>query len=696
MTAENPVNLGNLPVTVLKGVGPGIAEKLKRLDLVSVQDLLLHLPYRYQDRTKIVPIGSLVPGVEALITGTVELTDVVYRKKRSLLCRISDGTGFITLRFFYFSGSQQQRLQRGTRIQCFGEARFGPSSLEMIHPEYEILAEDQVITGNESLTPFYPATEGIQQQTLRKLITQALDKYLANLTECLPEKIQKDFNLPSLKEALLAVHQPDKNDDTEQLLAGSHPLQRRLSFEELLAHQVSLKTLLQKKQQKNAPAISVKSELKEKYLENLNFELTRAQANVVREIEEDLMRPHPMQRLVQGDVGCGKTVVAAAAALRVHENGYQTAIMAPTELLSEQHFRNFSAWLQPLGVHCVALQGKQSTAERKQALADIASGAASIIVGTHALFQSGVDYKKLGLVIVDEQHRFGVHQRLALLEKGENENFLPHQLVMTATPIPRTLAQTLYADLDVSVIDELPPGRIPVKTVAIAASRRADIVQSIKNVCERGQQAYWVCPLIEESEAMQLQTATETESVLKEALPGVRIAMVHGRMAGDLKDNIMHDFKNHNIDCLVATTVVEVGVDVPNASLMIIENSERLGLSQLHQLRGRVGRGAEEANCILLYKPPLSELAKSRLQVMRETNDGFEIARKDLELRGPGEMFGTRQTGMARFRIADLMRDQVLLPQVQKASRQILEEYPQYIEGLLQRWLLRAGDYNTV
>lgn len=696
MTTKNHDNLGELPITVLKGVGPSIAEKLIRLDLYTIQDLLLHLPYRYQDRTRVVPIGSLRPGSEALIVGKVELTDVVYRKKRSMLCRISDGTGFITLRFFYFSSKQQQRLSRGTRLRCFGEVRYGPNSLEIIHPEYEILNDEQEAVSDDSLTPFYPATEGVQQQTLRKLITQAIEKYLRKLPECLPEKILNELNLPSLQDALRAVHQPDKYADTEKLLAGNHPLQQRLSFEELIAHQVSLKTLLRKKQKKKAPAISVDGNIKQKFIDNLDFSLTNAQKIVIGEIENDLQRPHPMQRLVQGDVGCGKTVVAAAAALQLLENGYQTVIMAPTELLSEQHYNNFTSWMTPLDVHCVALQGKQKTAERKKALAEIASGEASIIIGTHALFQSGVDYKNLGLVIVDEQQRFGVHQRLALLEKGENNNYLPHQLVMTATPIPRTLAQTLYADLDVSIIDELPPGRIPVKTVAIPSSRRGEIVKSVERACKNSQQVYWVCPLIEESEAMQLQTATDTEIVLKEALPEVRIAMVHGRMPGEKKESIMRDFKNHDIDCLVATTVVEVGVDVPNANLMVIENSERLGLSQLHQLRGRVGRGVDKANCILLYQSPLSGLAKNRLQVMRATNDGFEIARKDLEFRGPGEMFGTRQTGMARFRIADLMRDQALLPQVQKASQQILNDYPQSIELLLQRWLRRAGDYNAV
>jgi ATP-dependent DNA helicase RecG len=697
MKTENSPALGDLPVTVLKGVGPSVAEKLARLDLHTIQDLLLHLPYRYQDRTRIVPIGSLLPGIEALIVGNVEITDVVYRKKRSMLCRVSDGTGFITLRFFYFSGKQQQRLSRGTRLRCFGEVRNGPNSLEIIHPEYEILGDDEQAISSDALTPFYPATEGVQQQTLRKLITQAIEKYLPELTECLPEKLLNELNLPSLQDALRAVHQPDKHADTEALLSGNHPLQQRLSFEELLAHQVSLKTMLRKKQKKKAPAISNTGKLKQKFISSLGFSLTGAQNIVIGEIENDLQLSHPMQRLVQGDVGCGKTVVAAAAALRLYENGYQTVIMAPTELLSEQHFNNFKAWMPPLGIHVVVLQGKQKAAERKKALAEIASGKASIIIGTHALFQTGVDYKNLGLVVVDEQHRFGVHQRLTLLEKGEHDNnTLPHQLVMTATPIPRTLAQTLYADLDVSIIDELPPGRKPVKTVAISSARRGEVVKSIEQACQKGQQVYWVCPLIEESEALQLQTATETELVLKEMLPDIRIAMVHGRLAGEKKETIMRDFKNHDIDCLVATTVVEVGVDVPNASLMVIENSERLGLSQLHQLRGRVGRGTDEANCILLYKTPLSELAKNRLQVMRETNDGFEIARKDLEFRGPGEMFGTRQTGMARFRIADLMRDQELLPQVQKVCQQILNEYPQVIEPLLQRWLQRAGDYNAV
>ncbi len=692
----NKVNLGELATTVLKGVGPSLAEKLQRLDLYCIQDLLLHLPYRYQDRTRVVPIGSLVPGIEALIIGTVEITDVVYRRKRSMLCRISDGSGFITLRFFYFSGKQQQRLSRGTRISCFGEVRQGPNSLEIIHPEYEFIADDQASVSSDSLTPFYPATEGVQQLTLRKLITQAIKKYLPALLEILPEKICTELNLASLQDALLAVHQPEKNVNTEQLMLGIHPLQRRLSFEELLAHQLSLKALLKKKKLKDAPAITGTGDLVKQFINKLGFTLTGAQSKVIHEIENDLRRPHPMQRLVQGDVGCGKTIIAAAAALSLVESGYQAVIMAPTELLCEQHYKNFSDWMIPLGINCVALQGRLNTADKKSALQDIASGKANIIIGTHALFQSGVVYKNPGLVIVDEQHRFGVHQRLALLEKGEENNFLPHQLIMTATPIPRTLAQTLYADLDVSVIDELPPGRKPVKTAVISATRRGEIVKNIEQACKAGRQAYWVCPLIEESEALQLQTATDTEAALKEALPDLRIAMVHGRLAGDKKESIMRSFNNHDTDLLVATTVVEVGVDVPNASMMIIEHSERLGLSQLHQLRGRVGRGSDEATCVLLYQAPLSEIAKDRLNTMRETNDGFEIARKDLEIRGPGEMFGTRQTGLPRFRIADLMRDQVLLPQVQQAARSIEEEFPATIQPLLKRWLRRAGDYNTV
>ena len=690
------MDIASLPVTSLKGVGPKLAEKLKRLGLHTVQDVLFHLPLRYQDRTRVLPVGGLRPGMEAVVEGEIELADVVFRGRRSLVCRVSDGTGHLHLRFFYFSGAQQANLTRGRRVRLFGEVRFGPAGLEMIHPEYEFTDGTQPAKAEENLTPVYPATTGVHQLSLRKLARQALEKYLEKIEELLPPAVLRELQLPTLKEALALVHQPPPHTPVASLAQGKHPAVLRLAFEELLAHHLSLKRLRTRVQTEVAPAVTGTGKLMQQLLAHLPFQLTRAQQRVLDEILHDLHQGHPMQRLVQGDVGSGKTIVAACASLSASESGLQVAVMAPTELLANQHLRNFSSWLEPLGVTVVGLSGKLNGRARQGVLEKIGSGKAAIAVGTQALFQEGVEFADLGLIVVDEQHRFGVHQRLALREKGRVGSRRPHQLIMTATPIPRTLAQSLYADLDVSVIDELPPGRKPVETVAIPAARRADIVSRIRDACTAGRQAYWVCPLIEESEALELQTATDTAQALHEALPEIRIALIHGRMKSPEKEKIMAAFKRGDIHLLVATTVIEVGVDVPNASLMIVENAERLGLSQLHQLRGRIGRGQAESHCVLLYQPPLSEMARARLAALRETSDGFEIARRDLEMRGPGEMLGTRQTGMPQFHIADLLRDRALLPRVQQVAELLLKDYPERVDPIVRRWIGDTETYGNV
>ncbi|HEX5057544.1 MAG TPA: ATP-dependent DNA helicase RecG [Gammaproteobacteria bacterium] len=674
------------PVTSLKGVGPSIAKKLEKLNISTVGDLLFHLPIRYQDRTRVVPIGSLRPGDEAVIEGEVLLTEIAYRKRRMLLCRIADGSGSITLRFFHFSETQKQALARGVRLRCFGEARLATGGLEMIHPEYRHI-NDGVHAVAEHLTPFYPATEGISQLKLRDLTAQALQRLgSGSPAELLPESALVQLRLPTLAESLRYVHRPPPEAPVAELEQGLHPAQQRLAFEELLAHHLALRELRRKAQSETAPEIRAGAR-REKFLQSLPFSLTAAQAKVIAEIDADLRQPKPMLRLVQGDVGSGKTVVAATAALAAAESGAQAALMAPTELLAEQHLKNFRKWLEPLGCRIGWLSSKLKGRDKNAMLHALADHEVDIAVGTHALFQEDVAFAKLGLLIVDEQHRFGVHQRLSLRDKGVAGAQHPHQLTMTATPIPRSLAMTAYADLDYSVLDELPPGRLPVNTVVVADARRDEIVQRIEKACRAGQQAYWVCTLIEESEMLQCQAAENTAQALQQALPGLRIALLHGRLKAEQKETIMRAFAGGELDLLVATTVIEVGVDVPNASLMIIENAERLGLAQLHQLRGRVGRGAVASHCVLMYRAPLSERARQRLELMRQTNDGFVIAQKDLEMRGPGELLGTRQAGMIDFRIADLARDNGLLPAVQRAAALILQDYPQCVQTLVDRWI---------
>lgn len=685
-----------MPVTALKGVGSRNADKLAKIGVQTVQDVLFHLPFRYQDRTRITPIGALRHGDQVVVEGEVEASDIRFGKRRSLLVRISDGTGAIILRFFHFSSAQKAGLSRGVRLRCFGEVRNGPGGYEMVHPEYQRIGEFDDTGMEESLTPVYPTTEGMHQLTWRGMSEKALallDTDPDALPEWLPDELLSQFSLPDLGRAIRYLHRPPPDAAQNVLLKGKHPAQRRLAFEELLAHQLSLRLLREKKNRDEAPPLEASGSYTRKLLATLPFELTRAQGRVMGEIQNDLSQGHPMMRLVQGDVGSGKTVVAALAALQAVEGEHQVVLMAPTELLAEQHLRSFQAWLELLGLDVAWLTGRHKGKARERVLSDIASGVSKVVVGTHALFQEDVVFDALGLVIIDEQHRFGVHQRMALREKGARSGRIPHQLIMTATPIPRTLAMSAYADLDVSVIDELPPGRTPVTTVVISDNRRDAVIDRVRAACKAGRQAYWVCTLIEESEVLQCQAAEDTAALLTEALSELRVGLVHGRLKAAEKEAVMSAFKAGDLDLLVATTVIEVGVDVPNASLMIIENPERLGLAQLHQLRGRVGRGTQESHCVLMYYAPLSDNAQERLAVMRETNDGFVVAQKDLELRGPGEVLGTRQTGEMQFRIADLMRDQPILEQVQKAAMMMLERYPERVPSLVRRWVGHREHY---
>lgn len=693
---NNSEGLDTRPVTTMKGVGPRNAQRLGKIGISTVQDVLFHLPSRYQDRTRISPIGSLRPGDQVVIEATVELSDIKFGRRRSLLVRVADGTGILTLRFFHFSGAQKSSLVRGVKLRCYGEVRNGPASLEMVHPEYQRLDDNQDRGMEDSLTPIYPTTEGMHQLTWRGMTEQALallEKTPNGLPEWLPAELLTKMKLTELGAAVRYLHRPPPEAEQGLLLEGRHPAQRRLAFEELLAHQLGLRKLRRQQRKLLAPALAGVGLLHKSLLEQLPFQLTSAQQRVVQEIRQDLQQQHPMMRLIQGDVGSGKTVVAALAALQAVEAGYQVVMMAPTELLAEQHLLSFRTWLEPLGIQVSWLTGRHKGKSRKEILSILADGGAQVTVGTHALFQDDVNFHRLGLVIIDEQHRFGVHQRMALRDKGTGNRLVPHQLIMTATPIPRTLAMTAYADLDLSIIDELPPGRKPVTTVVLPDSRRSEVVERVHNACKQGRQAYWVCTLIEESEALQCQAAEDAAAQLEQALPELQIGLIHGRLKGPEKESIMASFKQGDLDLLVATTVIEVGVDVPNASLMVIENPERLGLAQLHQLRGRIGRGTQESHCVLMYHAPITQNARERLKVLRETNDGFEIAQKDLELRGPGEVLGTRQTGEMQFRIADILRDQPMLPQVRQAAEMMLEQYPENVEPLMRRWIADREGY---
>jgi len=685
------------PATALRGVGPSLAQRMQKLGIETVQDLLFLLPLRYEDRTRVTPLGSLRSGDHAVIQAEVQLTEVAYRRRRSLLVSLHDGTGWLTLRMFYFSRSQQAALKPGTLIRAFGEVRRGPSTLEMIHPEYQMLRDPAAAPMEDSLTPIYPSTEGLQQARLRSLVEQALSRLKeGGLPDLLPPLEADGHKQPTLAEALLYLHRPPPDARLDQMASGAHPCQQRLAFEELLAHQLSLRKLRERIRRGKAAVLKPDRGLSDAYISSLPFSLTGAQDRVVGEILHDLARGEPMMRLVQGDVGSGKTVVATAAALAAVGSGHQAALMAPTELLAEQHLATLRGWLEPLGLEVGWLSGRSRGKEREQVLERLASGECKLVVGTHALFQDEVHFARLGLAIIDEQHRFGVHQRLALKQKGERGELQPHQLIMSATPIPRTLAMTAYADLDCSYIDERPPGRKPVTTVAIPESRRDEIVARVQRACAEGRQAYWVCPLIDVSENLEAQAAEETASLLAEALQGLRVGLVHGRMKPADKEKVMSNFSRGKIDVLVATTVIEVGVDVANASLMIVENAERMGLAQLHQLRGRVGRGLAQSACVLMYKSPLGETARSRLEVLRSTDDGFVVAQRDLELRGPGEVLGTRQTGLMQMRVADLIRDAGLLPEVQEVAARLAVESPERSEALITRWIGQADQYGEV
>jgi len=682
-----------VPITDLKGVAKRVAEKLAKLGITTVQDLLFHLPLRYEDRTQIYPIAALSLGGYGTIEAEIQSTQIIQGRKRMLVCNVRDDTGSLSLRFFNFSVAQRNAMQNGLMIRAYGEVRRGSHQAEIVHPEYKVVYPGEDVHLSDTLTPIYPTTEGLKQASWIKLTEQALVLLEeGGLTELLPPQLQP--NNISLKQALQTLHRPPAGISQFDLELGQHPAQQRLVQEELLAHNLSMLRLRQRSNLDAAVTMPVTGQLLNPFLAALPFKPTGAQQRVVVDIGKDLEKPHPMMRLVQGDVGSGKTLVAAMAALQAIENGYQVAMMAPTELLAEQHAANFAAWFEPLGLRVGWLAGKLKGKARTQSLEDIESGAAQMVIGTHAIFQQHVIFSKLALIIIDEQHRFGVHQRLGLREKGVSQGFHPHQLIMTATPIPRTLAMTAYADLDTSIIDELPPGRTPVTTVAIADSRRNEVLERVRNaVITDKRQAYWVCTLIEESEVLECQAAEDTAEELRLALPELSIGLVHGRLKSAEKQQIMADFKAGVIHLLVATTVIEVGVDVPNASLMIIENPERLGLAQLHQLRGRVGRGAIASHCVLLYKAPLSHTASQRLNVLRQSNDGFVIAQKDLEIRGPGEVLGTKQTGLAELKIADLVRDQALIPHIQKLANHVMLQAPERVDAIIHRWLGHRQQY---
>ncbi len=695
-STSNTINTAR-PVTALKGIGPALAEKLAKLGIRSIEDMLFHLPTRYENRGEVVPIASLRNGDRAVVEGIVTSANIQFGKRRSLVCRLKDASGTITLRFFYFSSAQQKQLQSQPNIRCFGEISLSQQGIGIIHPEYQIVSESH--PPNEShLTAIYPSSEGIQQARWRNYLSQAIgfanDDQELNLLEDneLPRTLTAQNN--SLLDTLAFLHKPPLKADIHQLNNGLHPYQRRLCFEELVAFRLSYQRLKAESKKNAAPEIALDNPLKKTFENNLGFTLTDAQKRVLEEVESDLANPHAMLRLIQGDVGSGKTVVAALAALQCITQQYQVALMAPTEILAEQHFNTLEQWFKPLGIKVQLLVSAMGSAEKREANDRIANGECALIVGTHALIQSSVSFFNIGLVIIDEQHRFGVEQRKTLVNKRQ-DGLHVHQLVMTATPIPRTLAMTFYADLDYSVIDELPAGRLPVNTAVLGNDKRDSVIARISAACADGRQVYWVCTLVEESELLSARAAETTYELLKEQLPDIPIGLVHGRMKASEKQAVMTAFKSGELRLLVATTVIEVGVDVPNASLMIIENAERLGLAQLHQLRGRVGRGSIESHCVLMYQTPLSKNGRRRLDVMRESSDGFFIAEEDLKIRGPGEVLGTRQSGAVSMRLADLERDADLLEQVVTTADKLFLQ-PARREALIQRWCGDRQDYSKI
>ncbi len=655
-----------------------LLKKLAKIGLHSEADLLVHLPLRYEDETRITPVARSFAGEPVQIEVVVHGNEVQFRPRRQMVVRAADDSGEITLRFFSFYPNQQAMLSEGSRIRAFGEVRGGFFGAEMVHPRFRKIGDGEALP--TEMTPIYPTTAGLANSALQKLIGKALEA--GDLSETLPDDLRQRLKLPGLARSLHFLHRPPPGTDLDTLHARNHPAWRRVKFDEVLAQQLSLRRAYLARREQGAPVLRARDDLGARLLDSLPFGLTGAQARAMAEIGADLAQPYPMQRLLQGDVGAGKTIVAALAACQAISAGWQAAFMAPTEILAEQHYLKLKDWLEPLGVRVAWLSGSLKTKAKREQLAATAAEA-QLVIGTHALIQDGVDFARLGLAIVDEQHRFGVAQRLALRKKGNN----PHQLMMSATPIPRTLAMSYYADLDVTVLDELPPGRTPIKTRLVADNRRADVVGFVQKHVEEGRQAYWVCPLIEESEALQLQTAQDTYEQLSTDLPGLRVGLVHGRLKADEKQAVMAAFAAGDIDVLVATTVIEVGVDVPNASLMVIEHAERFGLSQLHQLRGRVGRGQYESSCVLIYAGPLGEIARQRLKIIFENTDGFEIARQDLQIRGPGEFVGSRQSGVPLLRYADLEMDADLVEMAREVAEDMLTGHPELAEKHLQRWL---------
>ncbi len=678
-------------------ISPATLAKLAKLGIHHRADLLLHLPLRYEDETHLAPIETLQAGETAQVEGIITHNEVAYRPRRTLVCRLQDNSGELYLRFLNFYPSQIKQLAVGQKIRAIGEARMGYYGMEMVHPKCRAGGEDTPL--QQSLTPIYPTTAGLAQAVLRKLINNALETI--PLTDTLPAALRQKLHLADFADSLRLLHNPTPDIAASALEERNHAAWQRIKFDELLAQQLSMRVHHQERNKRKAPKLAAKKLLTQQLLQALPYQLTKAQQKVLKEINLDIAKTHPMQRLLLGDVGSGKTVVAALAALQAIENGYQVAFMAPTEILAEQHYLKLQEWLQPLGLAPVWLSGSLKKKDKTAAIDHIAAGTTQIAVGTHALFQTSVTFKNLGLVIVDEQHKFGVQQRLALRNKGKatapdlQKSIEPHQLMMSATPIPRTLAMSYYADLDVSTIDELPPGRTPIVTKLVSDARRAEVFERVRAACLAGRQAYWVCPLIEESDALEveLQNAIATHQQLTEALPELKVGLAHGRLPPAEKAAVMAAFKAGELHLLVATTVIEVGVDVPNASLMVIDHAERMGLAQLHQLRGRVGRGAAESMCVLLFMQPLSELARERLKVIYENTDGFIIAQQDLQLRGPGELLGARQSGVAMLRFADLTEDEDLLEQARSVADELLRDAPDVARAHLQRWMANKHDF---
>ena len=686
-----------VPLIQLSGIGNNLEKRFHALGIDTVQDLLLHFPMRYEDRSSTCAINQAAIGEHTTIEGRIIKTEVVFRRKQMLLCYIQDETGMAVLRFMHFNAGIKASLAVGSWVSAYGEIKSGKTYREIIHPQYKVHSnrDSQSLHADatqERYTPIYPTTHGLTQNVIRKLIQAALLLLKRNPPqEVLPQPLASQF-LPAL-ESLNIIHNPPIDTDINQLTNGEHPAIKRFIFEELLSYHLSMLLLKTDNQKQQAYPMHITRQLINPFLASLPFSPTQAQQRVVHDIYQDMAKPVPMMRLIQGDVGSGKTLVAALAALNAIENGQQVVLMAPTEILAEQHYHNFKQWFTPLGINVDWLSGRLTAKNKKQRYEGIKSGEITLLIGTHAVFIDKVEFAKLGLVIIDEQHRFGVNQRLTLWQKGIKQAIHPHQLIMTATPIPRTLAMTIYADLDVSIIDKLPPGRTPVTTVVIPNSRRDEIIEKVSQACLDNRQVYWVCTLVEESETLDAQAAEQLLEELQQKLPHLSIALVHGKMKSDEKQSVMQKFKEGQIQLLVATTVIEVGVDVPNASLMIIENAERLGLAQLHQLRGRVGRGSAVSHCILMYQAPLSKVARERMEVMRQSNDGFVIAQKDLEIRGSGEILGTRQMGVANFKVVDLMRDQHLISQVQNYAQNIQQHHPQQAKALIDCWLPERQKY---